>query len=146
MREIAADAGAVPGLIRHHFGSKAGLTRAVDDLVLSVIAETLETAGVTAEQIQAFVPHQANGRINSAMAKHLGLPDTVAAQTINRFCSSGVQAVSDAAPVRTLPEEMGGGALAPMPDPAAVAAGFTPSVTVIVLKRRGMPPPCSTLE
>lgn len=44
VREIAADAGAAPGLIRHHFGSKAGLTRAVDDLVLSVIAETLETA------------------------------------------------------------------------------------------------------
>lgn len=44
VREIAADAGAAPGLIRHHFGSKAGLTSAVDDLVLSVIAETLETA------------------------------------------------------------------------------------------------------
>ncbi|GAA1344177.1 hypothetical protein GCM10009594_19940 [Kocuria palustris] len=44
VREIAADAGAAPGLIRHHFGSKAGLTRAVDDLVLSVIAQTLETA------------------------------------------------------------------------------------------------------
>lgn len=44
VREIAADAEAAPGLIRHHFGSKAGLTRAVDDLVLSVIAETLEAA------------------------------------------------------------------------------------------------------
>lgn len=44
VREIAADAGAAPGLIRHHFGSKAGLTRAVDDLVLSIIAQTLETA------------------------------------------------------------------------------------------------------
>lgn len=44
VREIAADAGAAPGLIRHHFGSKAGLTRAVDDLVLSVIAQTLEAA------------------------------------------------------------------------------------------------------
>ena len=44
VREIAADAGAAPGLIRHHFGSKAGLSRAVDDLVLSVIAQTLEAA------------------------------------------------------------------------------------------------------
>ncbi|HIW69545.1 MAG TPA: ketoacyl-ACP synthase III [Candidatus Dietzia merdigallinarum] len=41
-------------------------------------ARTLEASGVTADQIQAFIPHQANGRINSAMAKHLGLPDTVA--------------------------------------------------------------------
>ena len=39
---------------------------------------TLEATDVTAEQIQAFIPHQANSRINAAMAKHLGLPDTVA--------------------------------------------------------------------
>ncbi|MEB8327219.1 beta-ketoacyl-ACP synthase III [Dietzia kunjamensis] len=57
-------------------GSKVFRWAAVQ--VSKVCAETLETAGVTAEQIQAFVPHQANGRINSAMAKHLGLPDTVA--------------------------------------------------------------------
>ncbi|MFS4490982.1 beta-ketoacyl-ACP synthase III [Dietzia kunjamensis] len=57
-------------------GSKVFRWAAVQ--VSKVCAETLETAGVTAEEIQAFVPHQANGRINSAMAKHLGLPDTVA--------------------------------------------------------------------
>lgn len=57
-------------------GSKVFRWAAVQ--VSKVCAETLETAGVTADEIQAFVPHQANGRINSAMAKHLGLPDTVA--------------------------------------------------------------------
>ncbi|MDV7999642.1 beta-ketoacyl-ACP synthase III [Rhodococcus sp. IEGM 1408] len=57
-------------------GSKVFRWAAVQ--VSKVCAETLETTGVTAEQIQAFIPHQANGRINSAMAKHLGLPDTVA--------------------------------------------------------------------
>lgn len=57
-------------------GSKVFRWAAVQ--VSKVCVETLETAGVTAEQIQAFIPHQANGRINSAMAKHLGLPDTVA--------------------------------------------------------------------
>jgi beta-ketoacyl ACP synthase len=46
--------------------------------VSKVAGRTLEQAGVTAEQIQAFIPHQANGRINAAMAQHLGLPDTVA--------------------------------------------------------------------
>lgn len=57
-------------------GSKVFRWAAVQ--VSKVCAQTLETAGVTAEQIQAFIPHQANGRINSAMAKHLGLPDSVA--------------------------------------------------------------------
>ncbi len=57
-------------------GSKVFRWAAVQ--VSKVCATTLETTGVAAEQIQAFIPHQANGRINSAMAKHLGLPDTVA--------------------------------------------------------------------
>lgn len=57
-------------------GSKVFRWAAVQ--VAKVCAETLQSAGVTPEQIQAFIPHQANGRINSAMAKHLGLPDTVA--------------------------------------------------------------------
>lgn len=57
-------------------GSKVFRWAAVQ--VSKVCAETLEAAGVSAEQIQAFIPHQANGRINAAMAKHLGLPDSVA--------------------------------------------------------------------
>lgn len=46
--------------------------------VAKVAQRTLEQAGVTADQIQAFIPHQANGRINSAMAQHVGMPDSVA--------------------------------------------------------------------
>ena len=46
--------------------------------VAKVAQQTLDVAGVTAEDIQAFIPHQANGRINDAMAKHLGLPASVA--------------------------------------------------------------------
>ena len=57
-------------------GSKVFRWAAVQ--VSKVAAETLEASGVGADQIQAFIPHQANGRINSAMAKHLGLPDSVA--------------------------------------------------------------------
>lgn len=72
--EAAVGAAAQPYLVMD--GSKVFRWAAVQ--VSKVCAETLETTDVTAEQIQAFIPHQANGRINSAMAKHLGLPDTVA--------------------------------------------------------------------
>ncbi|WP_166984651.1 beta-ketoacyl-ACP synthase 3 [Canibacter zhoujuaniae] len=42
-----------------------------------VAREALETAGVTAEDLTAFVPHQANMRIIDEFAKQLGLPDHV---------------------------------------------------------------------
>lgn len=40
-------------------------------------AEALDRAGVTADQIEVFVPHQANMRITDAMLRALKLPDTV---------------------------------------------------------------------
>ena len=74
MAEASDGAAVQPYLVMD--GSKVFRWAAVQ--VSKVCAKTLETTGVTAEQIQAFIPHQANGRINSAMAKHLGLPDSVA--------------------------------------------------------------------
>ena len=43
-----------------------------------VAQRALDAAGVTVDQLDAFVPHQANVRIVDAMAKQLGLPDDVA--------------------------------------------------------------------
>ncbi len=40
--------------------------------------EALDRAGVTIDQLDCFVPHQANGRIVDAMARAMKLPDTVA--------------------------------------------------------------------
>ncbi|MFM1722215.1 beta-ketoacyl-ACP synthase III [Rhodococcus sp. PAM 2766] len=40
--------------------------------------DALEKAGVTADDLDAFVPHQANSRITDALVRTLGLPDTVA--------------------------------------------------------------------
>lgn len=40
--------------------------------------EALDRAGVTPDQIDAFVPHQANGRITDALVRTLHLPDSVA--------------------------------------------------------------------
>ncbi|MDQ2624093.1 MAG: ketoacyl-ACP synthase III [Actinomycetota bacterium] len=43
-----------------------------------IAQRALDAAGVTADQIQAFVPHQANMRIIDQIIKQLGLPETVA--------------------------------------------------------------------
>jgi 3-oxoacyl-[acyl-carrier-protein] synthase-3 len=42
-----------------------------------IAAKAMAEAGVTAEDIQAFIPHQANMRIIDQVKKQLGLPDTV---------------------------------------------------------------------
>ena len=39
------------------------------------LATVLETSGVGVEDIEVFVPHQANARINELMKKNLGFPD-----------------------------------------------------------------------
>jgi 3-oxoacyl-[acyl-carrier-protein] synthase-3 len=43
-----------------------------------VAKQSLEVAGVTADDLAAFIPHQATMRIIDEFAKQLGLPDTVA--------------------------------------------------------------------
>ena len=40
--------------------------------------EALDRAGVTADQLDAFIPHQANMRITDAMIRALHLPEHVA--------------------------------------------------------------------
>ena len=42
-----------------------------------VAQQALDRAGVTAEQLDCFIPHQANNRITDAMARSLRLPETV---------------------------------------------------------------------
>ena len=42
-----------------------------------VARKAIAAAGITVEQLDAFVPHQANMRIIDAMVKQLGLPDDV---------------------------------------------------------------------
>lgn len=41
----------------------------------------LEDSGVTAEQLDAFIPHQANVRIIESMAREIGIPEKVAIAT-----------------------------------------------------------------
>jgi 3-oxoacyl-[acyl-carrier-protein] synthase-3 len=43
-----------------------------------VAKQALEAAGITADDLAAFIPHQANMRIIDEFAKQLGLPEHVA--------------------------------------------------------------------
>ena len=43
-----------------------------------VCRESLETAGITVKDLDAFIPHQANNRITDALVRALELPDSVA--------------------------------------------------------------------
>jgi 3-oxoacyl-[acyl-carrier-protein] synthase-3 len=43
-----------------------------------VALEALAAAGISADQLDAFIPHQANERIIDAMAKAMQLPESVA--------------------------------------------------------------------
>lgn len=43
MRRVAAEVGVTIGLIQHHFGTKEGLRRAVDDLVVQQVVAALAT-------------------------------------------------------------------------------------------------------
>ncbi|HWJ09096.1 MAG TPA: 3-oxoacyl-[acyl-carrier-protein] synthase III C-terminal domain-containing protein, partial [Nocardioides sp.] len=42
-----------------------------------VAQQALDRAGITADQLDCFIPHQANNRITDTMARALGLPATV---------------------------------------------------------------------
>ena len=52
-------------------------------MITDVIEATFATAGVTAEDIDWFVPHQANKRIIDASAKKLGIADKKVVITVN---------------------------------------------------------------
>jgi 3-oxoacyl-[acyl-carrier-protein] synthase-3 len=42
-----------------------------------VCRESLEAAGITADDLDAFIPHQANNRITDALIRALGLPESI---------------------------------------------------------------------
>jgi len=56
MRRVAAEVGVTIGLIQHHFGTKDGLRRSVDELVVDHVVEALATvdhSGSAAETVAA---------------------------------------------------------------------------------------------
>jgi len=43
----------------------------------TVVADALAAAGITASDLDCFIPHQANNRITDALVKYLDLPESV---------------------------------------------------------------------
>lgn len=74
MRAIAEAAGVSHGLVQHHFGNKAGLVAAVDNYVLRVVGEALESnpLPVPAPPIDDF--NSLGGRFSKLIHDH---PDVV---------------------------------------------------------------------
>jgi len=74
-----------------------------DDLAASAIAGLLERTGVEAGQVEdvvlgcAFPEAEAGWDVARVAAMKAGMPTTVPGMTINRLCSSGLQAVATAA-------------------------------------------------
>lgn len=70
VRQIAAAAGVSPGLVVHHFGSKDGLCREVDQYVLAVFGAMLgELTGESREEL--LDPAAGPGSLSEAFARHL---------------------------------------------------------------------------
>ena len=91
--------------VRTPIGRYNGMLKDVrpDDLGAQVIRETIKRAGVQAEEIEDVIFGAANqaGEDNRNVARMslllAGLPVTVAGQTVNRLCGSGLQAINSAA-------------------------------------------------
>ena len=72
--------------------------RAVFRWATGFIAEaaqrTLDASGVSPDELDVFVPHQANNRITDSMLRHLKLPDTVkVARTIRTYGNNSAASI-----------------------------------------------------
>ncbi|KKI18490.1 ketoacyl-ACP synthase III [Sphingomonas sp. ABOLG] len=59
----------------------------------TVMQESLETAGLTADQVDWVVPHQANARILDATARKLGLPAEKVVLTVDQHANTSAASV-----------------------------------------------------
>jgi len=59
----------------------------------SVLGEVLDAAGITAEDIDWMVPHQANARILDATARKLGLPPEKVVVTVDQHANTSAASV-----------------------------------------------------
>lgn len=62
-------------------------------MITDVIEDSFKTAGITGEQIDWFVPHQANRRIIDASAKKLGIPAEKVVITVDKHGNTSAASV-----------------------------------------------------
>ena len=109
---------------RSHFIKMAGreVFKAAVLAMSEACDEALKRAGVTADQIDLLVPHQANIRIIEATAKHAGIPMDKVMVNVDRFGNT-----SSASIPLAIDQAMREGRIKPGLAPAVVAfgAGFT---------------------
>jgi len=67
--------------------------RSAVTLLSEVIEEALDAAGVSASEVDWFVPHQANKRIIDAMARKLDLPEKRVVTTIDRHANTSAASI-----------------------------------------------------
>lgn len=74
-----------------------------DDMAAAVLVSACERSGITADQVEdvtlgCAIPEQAQGvNVARIAAIAAGMPDTTSGVTINRFCSSGLEAMATTA-------------------------------------------------
>jgi 3-oxoacyl-[acyl-carrier-protein] synthase-3 len=62
-------------------------------MIADVIEDTLTASGCTADDIDWFVPHQANVRIIDASARKLGIPSEKVIRTVDRHGNTSAASI-----------------------------------------------------
>ncbi|MEO0644233.1 MAG: beta-ketoacyl-ACP synthase III [Pseudomonadota bacterium] len=95
-----------------------------------VLAEVLEDAGISADEIDWVVPHQANARILDATAKKLGIAREKVIVTVDRHANTSAASVPLALDVARRDGRIGAGDLVML---EAMGGGFTWGASLIRL-------------
>lgn len=96
--------------------------RSAVNLQTEVVEDALRAVGMTTDQIDWFVPHQANRRIIDAMARKLDLPEERVIVTIDRHANTSAASIPLALHAGVLEQKIHPGQLVLM---EAMGGGFT---------------------
>jgi 3-oxoacyl-[acyl-carrier-protein] synthase-3 len=108
--------------------------RAAVDALSQVTGEALDAAGISQEEIDLFVYHQANSRIIHAVGRRRGLPEERVLDYVGRFANSSTATLPIALAVAESEGRLQAGAKVLL---AAFGGGFTWGATVVEWGRPG---------
>ena len=115
---------------RSHYMKMAGreVFKAAVQTMTDACDEALRRAGVTPDQVDLLVPHQANLRIIEATAKHAGFPMSRVMVNVERYGNTSSASIPLALDQAVAEGRVGPGSVIPM---VAFGAGFTWGSAVI---------------